>query len=247
MRAGRKRAPAGLAQLLLVDDDKVFREEFAECFPGYRFLHAASGEEALAALRRPNEVALVISDVRMSGMDGLSLLERLKELYPALPVLLITGSGSKEVVLKALRARADDYIEKPFSVQKAGEAISRLLGARRETAPGASDADDKIARLKRYLSANLSHNVSLRDAAGVVFLCPKYLSSFFHQHEGMGFSEYKLKLKVDAAKQLLAGGCNVDQTAARLGYENTESFTRQFKKFAGCLPSAYRRRARRPA
>ena len=63
----------------------------------------------------------------------------------------------------------------------------------------------------------------------------------------MGFTEYKLKIKVEQAQVILkSGDRNIKQIAARLGYANTESFIRQFKKITGCLPSSFRKAGQCP-
>lgn len=246
---GKKAAErrAGRESILLVDDDEVFREEFAECFADYRFFQAGNGREALAVLKKPNEIDLVIMDVRMPGMDGLALLERIKGLAPGIGTIITTGFGSKEVVLQALRGRADDYIEKPFDIEKARAVIENVLSARKEDYHNDSaDAAGKVEHVKRFLIRNLSRKVSLKSAAEAVCLSPKYLSRLFREHGGVGFSAYKLKLKMDEAKGFLKRtGYNMDQISDRLGYQNTESFIRQFKKLVKETPAAYRRKRRR--
>ncbi len=100
-------------RILLVDDDDVLRNEFVECFGEFGIAEAANGQEALAYLKKPNEIDLAILDVRMSGMNGIELLERIKRVAPAVRVIIFTGYGSKDVAIEALRSKADDYIEKP--------------------------------------------------------------------------------------------------------------------------------------
>ncbi|OGS50054.1 MAG: hypothetical protein A3J79_04580 [Elusimicrobia bacterium RIFOXYB2_FULL_62_6] len=244
--AAGKRRPCR-ETILLVDDDEIFREEFAECFSEYRFCQAADGKEALAVLKKPNEIDLVIMDVRMPGMDGLALLERIRETAPGAGTIVVTGFGSKEVVLRALRGRADDYVEKPFDVEKTRAVIEAVLDSRRGGYRNdAADAAGKIEHVKRFLVRNLSRKVSLKDAAAAVCLSPKYLSRLFRERDRAGFSGYRLKLKMGEAKRLLARtGYNMDQISGRLGYQNTESFIRQFKKLAALTPAEYRRRLRR--
>jgi two-component system response regulator YesN len=83
----------------------------------------------------------------------------------------------------------------------------------------------------------------LKDAAQAVYLSPKYLSRIFKQSTGKSFSEYKLKIKTEKAKELLSKtGYNVNQLAEKLGYENAESFIRLFRRFAGYTPTEYRKK-----
>ena len=100
--------------------------------------------------------------------------------------------------------------------------------------------------MKRFISRNVQKKLSLQSAADRVYLSPKYLSRIFKQETGIGFNEYVLTAKVDHAKKLLRStGHNIDQIAEELGYRNTESFIRIFKKFTGTTPTQFRLAARK--
>ena len=234
-----------LNKILLVDDDKEFREEFRHCFEEYDIVQAADGEEALRILKKPNEIGLVLLDVKMPGLSGTSVLGRMKTMSPELKIIIVTGFSSKDVAIDALKSHADDYIEKPFEVDKMREAIERFLG----DGSGASghgvseDAADKIRHVKDFIERNCCRKITLGDAARALALCPKYLSRIFKESAGIGFSEYRLKVQMNKAKELLVSGeHNVNQVSDKLGYQNSESFIRQFKRFAGCTPTKYRKK-----
>ena len=127
-------------------------------------------------------------------------------------------------------------MEKPFDIDKARDVIEKILDVK-------GDDEDKIARIRSFLKRNSFKKVSLKDAAELVCLSPKYLSRLFKQGVGMGFSEYKLKFKLDEAKRLLLNtNYNVDQIAYKLGYNNVESFIRLFKRRGALTPTEYRLR-----
>ena len=81
--------------ILIVDDDKEFREEFREFLSGYEIREAANGQEALDILRKAHDVDLMILDVNMPGLGGAGTLPRLRALRPSLPVLLATGRADQ--------------------------------------------------------------------------------------------------------------------------------------------------------
>lgn len=228
--------------ILLVDDDIDFREEFREAFEDYRFVEAQSGAEALEVLARPNEIDLVILDVRLPDARGTRVLTEIKRLAPGLPVVILTGFSTKDVAVEALKGNADDYVEKPVDVEKTAGIIRRLLLDGKEPWPGAdASAADKIERIKSYVDRNYDKTVGLEDAASLVCLSPKYLSRLFKERTGLGFNEYRLGRKIEHAKGLLEEtGATVSQIAFRLGYQNAESFIRIFKKTTGLTPSAFR-------
>jgi two-component system, response regulator YesN len=239
----RKRA-AMAEKILLVDDDKILRNEFKDCFSEYDVIEAGTGEEALKIINKPNEIDLVILDVRMPGIDGLKVLEKIKETAPELGIIIFTGYGSKEIVIDALRKKADNFIEKPLNVDKTREIIEKVLAKKRgEEDISSADITGKIERVKHFLARNWCKKVTLKDAASAVYLSPKYLSRIFRESTGTGFSDYKLSLKIKEAKNMLKDtGLNIDQISNKLGYENPESFIRQFKKITKLTPTEYRRK-----
>lgn len=230
-------------RILLVDDDAEFRKEFKDCFAEFDFIEAANGDEALAILKRPNEIGLVILDVKMPGASGTDILVRMKEASPEMRIIILTGFSSKSVAISALKGRADDYIEKPFEIEEMRETLERYIGMgdRERSLSHAGFARDKIEHVREYLERNCCRRVSLNDAARLVSLCPKYLSRAFKETVGVGFNAYRLAIQVRKAKELLKGGRHgVRQIADTLGYQNPESFIRQFKKMTGCTPTEYR-------
>jgi two-component system response regulator FlrC len=103
------------ATILVVEDDKELREALTDTLElaGCSVLQADSGEAAITLLE--NDIAdMVVSDVNMGGMDGLTLLKQLRQRYPQLPVLLITAYGSINASVDAMRSGAVDYLVKPF-------------------------------------------------------------------------------------------------------------------------------------
>ncbi len=229
-------------KILVVDDDHAFREELGICLEDYAIVEAGNGDEALGILSRPNEIDLVILDVKLPGLPGTEILTRIKRRQPDLGVIMLTGHSSKDVAIASLKGDADDYIEKPVEAEKLLASIYRLL--HESGSPGtpySPDADGKIEHIKDFLEKNYDKRVTLREAAGLVFLSPKYLSRLFKQKTGVGFNQYRLDKKMERAKQILAEtGLTVNEISYRLGYQNMESFIRMFKKSTGMTPTEYR-------
>jgi two-component system C4-dicarboxylate transport response regulator DctD len=88
-----------------------------------------SAESALAALGE-DPPAVMVSDVRMSGMNGLELLDEMRKQAPDLPVILITGHGDVAMAVQAMRAQAYDFIEKPFNSARLVDVVRRALEKR---------------------------------------------------------------------------------------------------------------------
>jgi len=230
-------------QILLVDDDREFREELRECLDDYDVIEAPSGQEALRLLRRPNEIDLVILDVMMPGLLGTDVLKTIKTRSPEQKVIILTGYSSKDIAIDALKGRADEYLEKPLDIQRLKTAVAGLLisNGSRENQADRSVAG-RIGRAKRFLERNWHKKVLLKDVSRVVGWSEKYLSRLFKEKTGICFNNYALRIKIREAKKLLAKDWAVGDVAERLGYQNAESFIRVFSNLAGQTPARYRRR-----
>jgi DNA-binding NtrC family response regulator len=116
------------AKILVVDDDEPARELLQEILAaeGYAVDCASGGAEALEQANAEN-YDLVITDVRMADMDGLTLLQKLKTLSPAPQVILVTGWPSMDGALKSAREGAANYIVKPFQAGEVRDTVARTL------------------------------------------------------------------------------------------------------------------------
>ncbi len=120
-------------RILVVDDEEAIREIVSSMLSsqGYQCLQAASGLEALAILQSGEQFALVLSDLMMAELDGIGLLERTKERYPDMPVVMVTAVHDISVALAAIRNGAYDYLLKPFEREQLLATVRRALENRR--------------------------------------------------------------------------------------------------------------------
>jgi putative nucleotidyltransferase with HDIG domain len=120
-------------RILVVDDEEPIREIVASMLgtAGYACQQAASGMEALAVLTSGEEFELMLSDLMMADLDGIGLLERTKEKYPDMPVVMVTAVHDISVALAAIRNGAYDYLLKPFEREQLLNTVSRALENRR--------------------------------------------------------------------------------------------------------------------
>ena len=115
-------------QVLLVDDEpgilRVLGISLAD--RGYRVLTAESGEEALRVFHEVRPEVL-LTDIKMPGMDGIELLKRIKEESPSTEVIMITGHGEMELAIQSLKYDASDFITKPIDDEALDVALRRAL------------------------------------------------------------------------------------------------------------------------
>jgi signal transduction histidine kinase len=112
--------------LLIVDDEPSIRDVCRRALRDYNVLEASDGEEALEVFARGG-VDVILTDIMMPRMDGLELLKRLKELEPTVVVIMMTGFADKELILRALKADADDFINKPLNLLQLKSAVDKAL------------------------------------------------------------------------------------------------------------------------
>ena len=123
-----------IGEIFLVDDEEEIRFASRQTFEleGYSVRTFASAPEALNALSA-NWLGVVITDVKMPGMDGLALLSEIRERFPEIPVVIQTGHGDVPMALSAMRAGAYDFVEKPVPPEYLLDVAERALAARRLT------------------------------------------------------------------------------------------------------------------
>lgn len=119
-------------KIAIVDDERDMRQSISQwlALSGFDTETFASAEEALKAVTA-DYPGIVVSDIRMPGLDGMTLLRRLKSVDSTLPVIMITGHGDVPMAVEAMRIGAFDFLEKPFNPDRMTELAKKATQARR--------------------------------------------------------------------------------------------------------------------
>jgi len=122
-----------MAKILIIDDHDSMREglELLLRRRGHRTSSAENGQRGMELLEEGGS-DLVITDLKMAGMDGMAVLKQVRELYPDTDVLLITAYGTIETAVKAMKFGATDFLTKPFSSEEFAVKVERLIQHRQE-------------------------------------------------------------------------------------------------------------------
>src|SRR5437762_14341689 len=118
-------------RLMIVDDDPVTCEMLCEVFAaeGFASRFVQSGEAAVSLLA-DEPLDVLVSDIRMkTPLDGLALLDHVRQQYPHLPVILMTAFGSVDTAVRAVKQGAFDYVSKPFDIDALVATVRRALAA----------------------------------------------------------------------------------------------------------------------
>ena len=171
-------------RILIVEDEELMRELLTKILEGenYRIYEAPSAEDALKLLHE-QAIDLVLTDLRLKGMDGLQLLTEVRTLDPDIVVIVMTAYASVETAVEAMRKGAYDYITKPFINDEIRVMLRRALNQRHlsrenrhlkrelreryrfENIVGTSEAMEKVYRLIEKVSA-ISSNVLIFGETG---------------------------------------------------------------------------------
>src|SRR5216117_3605719 len=118
-------------RILVIDDEAPIRDSLRMMleYEGYEFLGAATGQEGLALAER-EAPDLVLLDVKMPGMDGIEVLERLRNMNESLPVVVVSGHGTISTAVEATKKGAFDFIEKPFASDRVLVSLRNALDQR---------------------------------------------------------------------------------------------------------------------
>ena len=142
--------------ILIVDDEALYRQLLTSRLgrAGYRLSEAADGEAALECAQQGG-IDLALVDIKMPGMDGIEVLERLKALDPLIEVVILTGHGNVDTAISAMKLGAFDYLSKPYKLTELDIVVERALEKR------------AMAQRCAALSAEIAHLRGPEEAAVV--------------------------------------------------------------------------------
>jgi len=138
--------------VLVVDDEIGPRESLRAILkPDYQVLVATEGEQAVHVVEQ-QPVDVVLLDLRMPGLSGMQVLEKIKSIDPSIEVIVVTGYASYETVLEGLRLHAFDYIPKPFNIPHLREIVKRATTQRQVCQQRAKEmAEQQLHDLLQHL------------------------------------------------------------------------------------------------
>lgn len=249
--------------LLIVDDDlqllEYIREIFSDQFVIYQ---ATNGNDALVVAKK-SVPDIIISDISMTGMDGIELCKNIKSI-PSLshtPVILLTGSSSKETALKSIEKGADDYITKPFEKEF---LLAKVLNIVKSRDVIKKYFYNEITLQENNLKVSESYKQFLEKCIRIVEMHlddDQFNIQKLSQEIGMSHSALYKKIKEisgqsansfirfirlrKAAELFINTNYNVNEVAFQIGMNDLKYFRMQFNKLFGMNPSEYIKRFRK--
>lgn len=247
-------------KIMIVDDEKLLRN-------GFRYMtnwaekgvtivgDAINGQDALdkLPLLQPD---IVISDIKMPVMDGVTLVKEIKRLYPHISIVMLSSHDDYDYVRESMRLGASDYLLKAtIDVNELYDILQRLYVA---PSQGTSDELDTcnsensltvahttsstqlIKSIIQYIEEHYTENISLSSIAKTFFMNKNYLCNLFKTETETTINEYIASLRIEKAKSLMrAKTTSLSQISYQVGYQNHTYFDRVFKRKTGFSPSEY--------
>src|SRR5919106_4937739 len=241
--------------VLVVDDEPLVRCFLRDALAARaRVIEAEDSEKAIGILQEQarENLDLLLVDYILPTRSGLEFLQITKRSWPRLPVVIITGFGSEELAVKALRAGASDYLRKPIQLDE----LLKIVGAltpRSQSAPSDGKAQGdrngdaralhpNIHRALVFMQKHFAQPITLTDVAREAGLSRFHFCRLFHKETGVPFRDYLHDLRVTRAKALLADRyLRVTEIAYSVGFNDLSNFHRTFRRVVGRSPGEYRR------
>ncbi|MDH6304672.1 signal transduction histidine kinase/ligand-binding sensor domain-containing protein/DNA-binding response OmpR family regulator [Parabacteroides sp. PF5-5] len=246
-------------RIMIVEDDEEIRKYICEELAGeYHTVEYANGKEALSAILK-KAPDLVISDVMMPEMDGITLCRKIKQNINInhIPVVLVTAKSREEDNLEGLSIGADAYIVKPFNIDLLKKTIENIIRNRellRNTYEGNQLQEDKVKkiqiksadeklmeRIMKVINNNLSNpELSVESIADQVGISRVHLHRKLKELTNQTTRDFIRNIRLKQAADLLAGkNLSISEVAEATGFTNLGHFSNAFKELYGVPPSTY--------
>ncbi len=197
---------------------------------------------------------LIISDIRMPLMDGLSMIQKLRDEKLSFEAVLLTGYSEFDYAKKAINLAVIDYLLKPVNFD---EFISCLEKIEKKLPEFRSDVihsesketeeallatnNETVIKVIEFIKDNFDKNIGLSDAAKIANITPEYLSKLFAKEMNMSFVVFLRNFRISKAKQMLKKGCKVFDAAKQVSFQDVKYFNKVFKSVCFVSPSEYRK------
>lgn len=246
-------------RVMIVEDDKEIRDYiYNELSVNYHVSQFVNGKEALDAILK-KAPDLIISDVMMPEMDGITLCRKIKQNIHTnhIPVVLLTARSDEEDNLEGLSIGADAYIVKPFNMEILKKTIENIIHNReilRNTFKGNQEQEDKVKKIQlksadeklmekvmKVINENISNpDLSVEMIADKVGLSRVHLHRKLKELTNQTTRDFIRNIRLKQAAGLLADkNLTISEVAEATGFNNLGYFSKVFKELYGVSPSVY--------
>ena len=239
--------------ILLVDDEYLLRQSVSRLIGSLDeafkvTAEAANGEEALEILKRES-IHVVIADINMPVMNGLELSKKIREHYPDILIVLLTGFAEFSYAQEAIRLGVFDYLLKPVSGEDLSSVFYKLrlkLSQRymlgEDEASLGRDSKEHVDYAVSYMQEHYMEDIDIGALADSMGFTPAYLTKLFSRYVGETPLKFLTGIRIHEAKRLLLESTlTIKEVGEHVGYPDQFHFSKTFRKYTDMNPSAYRK------
>ncbi len=241
-------------KVVIVDDEPLIAEGLRKTidWDGYNCVvvgTASSGKEGLELVRSSNP-DILFTDIRMPGMDGLTMVAALRSEYGNLQVIILTGYRDFEYARTALTLGVHRYLVKPSKMDELKEALETAvnnLAGTGEAGGGDDTGEDKtnannfiVSQAVAYIEQHYREKLQLTDVAQAVYVSHWHLSKLLNA-TGKSFSDILNEIRIKKAQELMDDpSLHISDISEKVGFADTAHFSRVFRKYTGMSANEYR-------
>ena len=239
-------------RVVLIDDEnriveglrKVIRWADYKCQVVGTASDAESGTELIKKLR-PH---ILFTDIRMPGMDGLSMVAGLRSEFPDMEVAILTGYRDFAFAQEAIRLGVTRFLLKPSKMDEIKEALQVMVERLDQKVPAESEDEQTqhagsfiVNQALGYMEKHYQEKLTLQAVADCCYVSQWHLSKLLNRYAGKSFYDILNAIRINKAKELLSQPkLKIGEISEMVGYADTAHFARTFKKLAGMSANEYR-------
>ena len=236
-------------KIVIVEDEFRIRQGLSNLINkvdmGCRVIgEAENGYEGIKMVR-DLEPDIVITDIRMPKIDGLEMIEKIKEMGSECVFVVLSGYADFEYARTGIRLGVKEYLLKPATISDVKELLRKLtMEEEHKGEQGENNRMQEYSAATKEMVSVIEENYGMRlglDSFADKFrLTPEYLSNLFAKETGMTFSNYLKKVRIEKAKELiLTTDMKIYEVACSVGYPDQKYFSKVFKEYTGVSAKQY--------
>lgn len=243
-------------RVVLVDDERLIVRGLSSVVPwaelGCEVAGTAYDGQGGLELIRSQKPDIVLTDIRMPNMDGLTMLAALRSEFPRIQTSVLTAYRDFDYARQALTLGVCRYLLKPSNLEELKEAVRTMVARLDVVLPEPkAEGEEETVRVAgnhlvraalAYMKEHCSEqHLSLGEVADHVYVSQWHLSKLLNRETGQSFFDLLGSLRIGRAKELLADPSKrILDVAEATGFSDVAHFSRSFKRIAGCTPGEYR-------
>ena len=230
---------------IIIDNNKLLADNLAtqSLWAKYNIIIDAicyDGETGLEIINNgPPDI--IVSDIRLPGIDGLKMIQSIKESAPDTMIIFISAYDDFKYAQQALRLGAQDYLLKPFSSDALEQAISnavKVLENKQKDNPKNEELNPMVAPILQWMGERLDKKITAEEVAKHFFMSTSRLDKLLRKYCKKSFREIHMQMRLDKARTMLNDvRYNIDDIARQTGFQSYNSFYRAFTRELGISPT----------